>query len=358
MTHASVAAPTDRLMLKDLKHGQAFHDLLVVRRFSLMPYRDAAKGHYLTATLEDRSGKVEARAWDKGEQFAQILKEETVFRIRGQATEYQGAIQLHIHGIEPVDNREIDWGRFLPVTPLDRNQLEANLDSAIAAIANRHLQALLVRLFAEGDIRRAYLCAPAAMTHHQAYIGGLLEHSLGVRATALGLAASVPEADRDLLSAGALVHDIGKIEELQYQSIIGYTVAGNLLGHIVIGINLLDRQIRQLPDFPEELRLRLLHLIASHHGEYEWQSPKRPQTAEALILHYADRFDADMFKVRQALAEAKDGWSPYLKGMERRFYAGIADTSAAKNSFVYNTETSNHSSGERRHHRGGGGERP
>ncbi|MBM7867611.1 HD domain-containing protein [Heliobacterium gestii] len=353
MTQACEVHPTGRLMVKDIKHGQAFHDLLVVRRFSLMPYRDAAKGHYLTATLEDRSGKVEARAWDKGEQFAQILKEETVFRIRGQATEYQGAIQLHIHGVEPVDAREVDWGHFLPVTPLDRDQLEADLDRAIAAIANPHLKMLLARLFAEGDIRRAYVNAPAAMTHHQAYIGGLLEHSLRVHATALGLAANVPEADRDLLAAGAILHDIGKIEELQYQSVIGYTVAGNLLGHIVIGINLLDREIAGLPGFPEELRLRLLHLIASHHGEYEWQSPKRPQTAEAMILHYADRFDADMFKVRQALGEAKDGWSPYLKGMERRFYAGVADSGALQGN-VAQASPAQSASQPSPHDRGGG----
>ncbi|MTV48159.1 HD domain-containing protein [Heliobacillus mobilis] len=311
-----------RIWLKDLKAGQGIDDFFVVRRFSLMPYRDPSKGHYLTAVLEDRTGKMEARAWDRGEQFAQVLKEETVFRIRGQATEYQGVVQLHIHAVEPVHPQDVDWEAFLPVTPMDRSALEQELDQAVSRIENPYIRTLLTTLFADGQIRRAYVTAPAAMSHHQAYIGGLLEHSLGVLKTALHLADNVPEANRDLLTAGAILHDIGKIAELQYDTVIGYTTEGNLLGHIVIGINLLDRWMEEVEGFPKALRIKIEHLIASHHGEYEWQSPKRPQMVEAVILHYADRFDADMFKIRQALAEAKDGWTPYLKSLERRFYIG------------------------------------
>src|SRR5690606_1799095 len=133
-------------------------------------------------------------------------------------------------------------------------------------------------------------------SHHQAYLGGLLEHTLNVMELAEGIAATYEGIDRDLLLTGALFHDIGKVYEYRYDVAIDYTDAGRLLGHIVMGTNLIHDQIKAIPDFPETLKLKLLHMIVSHHGKYEWQSPKRPKFVEAAILHQADYLDAEIDK--------------------------------------------------------------
>ncbi|MCW2277262.1 3'-5' exoribonuclease YhaM family protein [Heliophilum fasciatum] len=317
--------PEVRVWVKDIAGGKLFEGQLVVRRFAQVPYRDTSKGHYLSMLLEDRTGKIEGRVWEKGDlvpRIAQVLQENRVYRVRGLASEYQGSTQLHLQMVEPVDPLTIDWEVFLPVTPCNRQELWRRCTEAMGAVEQPHLRALLQGLLDDPAVRRAYTTAPAAMTHHQAYIGGLLEHSLGVVDVALRLAETAPMADRDLLIAGALLHDIGKIDELQYDTLIGYTDEGNLLGHIVIGIMRVERAIERVAGFPAELRLQLLHIIASHHGEYEYQSPKRPKTMESLILHMADRFDAEKDKVLRGIDEARDNWTPWLKGMDRKFYVG------------------------------------
>ncbi|HHY59264.1 MAG TPA: CRISPR-associated endonuclease Cas3'', partial [Clostridia bacterium] len=194
------------------------------------------------------------------------------------------------------------------------------LQQKIAGIANPHLQSLVRQIFGDETLAEQFRRAPAAKAHHQAYLGGLLEHTLNVVKLAEQIAAAYEGVDRDLLLTGALLHDIGKIYEYRYDVFIDYTDAGRLLGHIVIGAGLVQERLRDLPDFPETLKLKVLHMIVSHHGRYEWQSPKRPKFLEAAILHQADYLDAEVDKFLQARNNyPQDSW-PYSRALERYIF--------------------------------------
>lgn len=180
---------------------------------------------------------------------------------------------------------------------------------------------MLRRILEHPEWGKAYRKAPAAIKIHQAYLRGLWEHSLAVAEIAQGIALSYPEINRDLLVAGALLHDIGKIYEYGYERGNTYTTDGRLLGHIVLGIEMLVWAIDGIPGFPGDLRTRLLHIITSHHGRYEWQSPKRPKCMEAVIVHYADALEADLWQFRKAKTEnPEEEWSPYIKSLERNVF--------------------------------------
>ncbi|MFZ5650711.1 MAG: 3'-5' exoribonuclease YhaM family protein [Bacillota bacterium] len=192
------------------------------------------------------------------------------------------------------------------------------------SVKDQFIKRLFVDLFSDYDWTQKFCHAPAAKLYHQAYEGGLLDHSLNVAVSANFIAESYPSLDRDLLIAGAILHDSGKAEELEYgQDAIAYTDAGRLLGHIVLGILFLEKKMSKIKDFPETLRLKLLHMIASHHGQYEWQSPKRPKFLEAQVLHHIDMIDAAVDIFGKALEERKDkesSWSDYIKGINRRVF--------------------------------------
>jgi 3'-5' exoribonuclease len=188
-------------------------------------------------------------------------------------------------------------------------------------ITQRSLKELIKRFIAHPELGKAYRQAPAAMKIHQAYLRGLWEHSVRVAELAKGIAGHYPAINRDLVLTGALLHDLGKIEEYSFDRGIKFTTDGRLLGHIILGIELLIEEMAKIPDFPRELRSKLLHIITSHHGKYEWQSPKRPKLMEALVIHYADVMDAELYQFEQAKENhLEDEWSPYIPSMERCIY--------------------------------------
>lgn len=165
---------------------------------------------------------------------------------------------------------EIDPGRFIPSSKLDVETARAKLNSLLDSLKDPHLKSLLTLIFKDENFISTFLTAPAARRNHHAATGGLAEHSLGVATAAERMAEVYPGLDRDLLIAGALLHDMGKVEEYRTGTDIEFTDEGRLLGHIVLGVRLLDKYINQLPDFPENLRLKITHMIISHHGQYEW----------------------------------------------------------------------------------------
>ncbi|HZK54516.1 MAG TPA: HD domain-containing protein, partial [Desulfosporosinus sp.] len=188
-------------------------------------------------------------------------------------------------------------------------------------IAQPELKTLLDQFLNNPVWGPAYRQAPAAMKIHQAYLRGLWEHSVRVAEIAEGVAGLYPKMDCDLVITGALLHDIGKVGEYSYTRGIKVTTDGRLLGHIILGIEILTDEIAKIPDFPHELRSKLLHIITSHHGKYEWQSPKKPKLMEALVIHYADAMDAELFHFEQAKENhADEEWSPYIPSMERCLY--------------------------------------
>lgn len=276
---------------------------------------------YLRLQLCDRSGEIEGRIWDYDEQAHAWIEPGDYVGIRGRIQTFRGQRQLKVEEIAPLSIAPDEFELFLPRSPHDLERLEAELDTLILSIEDAPLQSLVSSLLgAESETGRLFRRAPAAKRNHHAYVGGLLEHSVSVATAAESLARHYGGGiDRDLLIAGALVHDIGKVREIGLAGGFPYTDEGKLLGHIVIGIEMVREAARRVPDLSEERLLLLLHLVASHQGKYEWQSPKIPMTLEALLLHYVDDLDAKMNQAKAVIDAVDDGWTPYDPAFGREF---------------------------------------
>jgi len=307
-------------MLKDCKNGERFEGILLVKEWREVPFRQKP-GAYLSLTCQDRSGMIQGKMWDYKPQVLTWLKDQDVFYVKGVASEYRGALDLTIEAIRVIPKEEVDLTVLLPSSMVTAEELEKRLKVILAKITQSELKVLLEQFLSHPVWGTAYRQAPAAMKIHQAYLRGLWEHSVRVAEIVDGIAGHYPAINRDLALVGALLHDVGKIGEYSYERGIKVTTEGRLLGHIILGIELLSDEIAKIPDFPRELRSKLVHIIASHHGKYEWQSPKRPKLMEALVIHYADVMDAELFQFEQAKeSHPDDEWSPFIPSMERCIY--------------------------------------
>lgn len=303
----------------ELEVGQPVYNVFQIRRKELLPFKEKA-GKFLSLSLGDKTGEIDAKLWDNAEEEAAGLNVADFVLVKGMVTTYNQRPQITLESVKKVSVRPSDLVYFLPTSPRDATEMWEELQQKIAGIANPHLQSLVRQIFGDETLAEQFRRAPAAKAHHQAYLGGLLEHTLNVVKLAEQIAAAYEGVDRDLLLTGALLHDIGKIYEYRYDVFIDYTDAGRLLGHIVIGAGLVQERLRDLPDFPETLKLKVLHMIVSHHGRYEWQSPKRPKFLEAAILHQADYLDAEVDKFLQARNNyPQDSW-PYSRALERYIF--------------------------------------
>lgn len=309
-------------MLKDCQAGGRFSGTVLVTEWKESPFR-AKAGSFIIMMCQDCSAILPAKIWETEACHFIWLQESDVFQVEALVSEFRGALELTIEALRPVAAAEIDLTKLLPSSPVPEEVLEQRLQNLRNSIQNQSLGSLLDRILDHPTIGVLYRQAPAALKIHQPYLKGLWEHSLGVAELARSIAAGYPEMNADLLLVGALLHDIGKIFEYNFQRGISYTTDGRLLGHIVMGVELLSREITGIPDFPKDLRIKLLHIITSHHGRYEWQSPRRPKCLEAVIIHYADALEADLWQFRQAKQENSAAeWSPYIKSMERFLYLG------------------------------------
>jgi len=307
-------------MLKDCKAGERFEGTVLVNEWKEVPFRQKP-GAYLSLTCQDRTGMIQGKMWNYDPQVLNWLNDQDIFRIKGTASEYRGTLDLTVETIRMINQDEVDLSDLLPSSPVTAEALESRLKSLTDKVTQPELKALLDQLLSHPVWGPAYRQAPAAMKIHQAYLRGLWEHSVRVAEIAEGITGHYPSMDRDLVITGALLHDVGKIGEYSYSRGIKFTTEGRLLGHIILGIELLTDEIAKIPDFSRELRSKLLHIITSHHGKYEWQSPKRPKLMEALVIHNADVIDAELFHFEQAKENHPDDeWSPYIPSMERCLY--------------------------------------
>ena len=307
-------------MLKDCKAGERFEGIVLVNEWKEVPFRQKP-GAYLSLTCQDRSGMIQGKMWNYDSQILVWLKDQDIFRVKGVASEYRGALDLTIEAIRMVPKEEVDLSDLLPSSPVTADELEKRLDVLIKTIIQPEIRILLEQFFSHPEWGIAFRQAPAAMKIHQAYLRGLWEHSVRVAELAVGIADHYPGINRDLIVAGALLHDMGKICEYSYDRGIKFTTEGRLLGHIILGIELLTEEIAKIPSFSRDLRSKLLHIITSHHGKYEWQSPRRPKLMEALVIHYADVLDAELYQFEKAKESyPEDEWSPYIPSMERYIY--------------------------------------
>jgi 3'-5' exoribonuclease len=276
---------------------------------------------YLDLTLSDCSGQITAKMWDNVAPASERFDVNDVIRIKGVFNRYNGRFQFTIRVLESkLADHEIDFADFLPKTTKDIDELWRELGEYMATIEEPHLRGLVQAFMADPEIASGYRNAPAAKTLHHAFIGGLLEHVVSLCHTCDLMVRNYPLVNRDLLLTGAFLHDIGKVRELSYSRSFAYTTEGQLLGHMVIELEMLHRKIAQVTDFPDDLRMAIEHLIISHHGQYEFGSPKLPMFPEALMLHYLDDLDSKMESMRAQMekdGELESAWTTYNSSLAR-----------------------------------------
>jgi len=313
--------------IKELKDNDRVHGHYLAKEKKV---GQTKKGDpFLSITLSDRTGDIEARVWDNALQFSSLFKEGDILDVRGQTGSYKGQIQLTLTGLK-VSEAE-DPALFMETTPCDITEMMTALKGLIKKVKDVHLRNLSERFLSDHAFVEQFKKCPAAKNFHHNYIGGLLEHTLSVCKMAVQVSGQYPDLDGDLLMAGAFLHDIGKIKEFKYSTWVDYTDEGRLIGHVILGVAMLDEKLAAMKKFPEETALRLKHLILSHHGEYEFGSPKRPKFLEAFALHMVDDLDAKMNGIARFMEkDAKEGsWTDFNRMFERYLLkGGIAAPSA------------------------------
>ena len=297
--------------VSDLADGQLITSLFLVREKEIRTSARTGKS-WLELSLADRTGSIPAKMWDNFDAIAKTFERDDVVRIRGRVKLYNGQKELTLEQVIPAAERDYDLGDFLPHTKYDVEKLYADLRAAVAGMKNPWLKQLLTSVVDDPAIAPRFKRAPAAMTMHHAYLGGLLEHVVSLIGLASAVASHYPELDPDLLLAGVVLHDVGKIDELRYARGIDYSDEGRLLGHITIGVLLVREKCKAIEGFPAPLAVLVEHLILSHHGSHEFGSPSLPQIPEAVALNFIDDVDSKMAGMRATLAQADAGSSPDL----------------------------------------------
>ena len=275
---------------------------------------------YLALILADRSGQIEAKMWDNVADCIDGFEQDHFVKVKGLINKYNQRFQLTIHKLRRMEETEIDFADYLPKTSKDIDELWRVLSDFVAGFKDPNLRALVRAFMDDPEIAAAYRCAPAAKTLHHAFIGGLLDHVVSLFRSCDLMCRNYPQINRDLLLTGAFLHDIGKIHELTYNRAFSYTTRGQLLGHMIIELEMLQAKLRLLPGFPDKLKTLIEHLIISHHGEYEFGSPKLPMFPEALLLHYLDDLDSKMESMRahfEREAAQENPWTSYNASLGR-----------------------------------------
>ena len=307
---------------KDIKEGDRVEtSFLVIKKETGMSKTGKA---YLNLKLRDSTGDLEARVWDNAEAVGECFSKDDVVAIKGSAISYQGKIQVNVSEARTILAEKCDVRDYLPCSKRTPEAMMTELDSIISDMGDRHLKRLMKDIFSDAEVRGRFMTAPAAKTMHHPYLGGLIEHVLSLCAIGRFVASHYEGINKDLLLSGAILHDIGKIYELSYARTFDYTDEGRLLGHITIGVELVDSKINAIADFPRRLGVLLKHMLVSHHGHLEFGSPKRPKTLEAMALYFLDDFDAKMNSMQSLIkSEAGTGdWTDYQRALERYIYKG------------------------------------
>ena len=275
---------------------------------------------YLSVILADRSGQLQANMWDNVADSLDAFEQDDFVKVKGIIHKYNGRWQLTMHKVRRLEEQEIEYSDYIPKTAKDIEQLWRTLGEFAETFQNSWLKSLVKEFISDEAIATAYKNAPAAKTLHHAFVGGLLDHVVSLFTLCDLAVRNYPQVDRDLLLTGAFMHDIGKLHELTYQRSIAYTTKGQLLGHMIIELEMLHQKIARLPGFPDELKILIEHMILSHHGQYEFGSPKLPMFPEALMLHYLDDLDSKMESMRAQFereAELDSPWTSYNPSLGR-----------------------------------------
>jgi 3'-5' exoribonuclease len=303
----------------DLGNEQVITTFFLVHEKEIRNTREGKS--YLRLELGDRSGTIEARMWDLFETIAKDINRDDFVKVQARVEIYRNKPQLALQQVRRAKPEEIDLVDFLPHTKEDVDKLYGRMLEFAEAIRNPWLKILVSGIISDPKIASRYKRAPAAKVMHHAFVGGLLEHVVGLCALAQLLATHYVELDVDLLLTAAMLHDVGKLDELCYERAIGYTTEGQLLGHIVMELETVSRAMDGIAGFPGPLKTVVQHMLISHHGQYEFGSPKLPMIREAMVFHYMDDLDSKMAAVRAALGSGAgdDQWSAYSTALGRKF---------------------------------------
>ncbi len=322
-----------RRFIQQLSDGEIVDEVFLVADKQMRTNRNG--NPYLQLELRDRSGSISARLWNANDSQFRQFEAGDLLQVKGRVQLYQGALQIILSHIAPVERQKIDLAEFLPHSEQDISKLLERMRTLLA-VKNHHLRALIECFLIDDAFLNDFCRAPAGIRNHHAYVGGLLEHVVHMLEIADRILPLYPEVDRDLLLTGIFLHDIGKIRELAFEHSLSYTDEGQLVGHIAIGIELLAEKVKSVPEltgeaFPPELLLRLKHMILSHHGSYEFGSPRLPMTVEAIALHLIDNLDSKIHSfIRDIRGDRNQStaWTPFNPTLNRRLFKGLPDGNA------------------------------
>ncbi len=313
----------ERIKVEQIKERDLVESIFLVKSKTLAVGKSGKP--YLGLVLMDSSGEIEGRVWEEAEEVSRLFDQDDFIKLRGRVVSYQGSLQIAISQIKKYDEGEVDLKDFQPVTEKDSERMFQELKKITEQVQDQHLKKLLNLILEDEKIAKLFKNAPAAKSMHHAYLGGLLEHTLSVARLIRLASEHYQNINQDLLLAGGILHDIGKIYELTYDRAFNYSDEGKLLGHIVIGVELIEEKIKNIPDFPTELAMLLKHMILSHHGQYEFGSPKRPKIVEAIILYYLEDMDSKVSSVQSLIKKEKETgskWTSYHRLYDRFIYKG------------------------------------
>lgn len=281
---------------------------------------------FVSLILQDKTGTLDAKIWDPSSLGIDDFEKLDYLNVVGDVISFQGALQLNVKRVRKMQPGEYDPKEYLPVSKYDSDKMYIQLMAMIQKIENPYLKQLLVDFFGDSEFEESFKFHSAAKTMHHGFVGGLLQHTLSVAKLCERFAAHYTFLNHDLLVTAAIFHDIGKLKEISCFPENDYTDDGQLLGHIIIGTQMLTERIAAIPDFPKKLSSELIHCILAHHGELEYGSPKKPALAEAVALSFADNLDAKLEAMEEAFSNVPEGNTDWL-GFHRSFDSNIRKTS-------------------------------
>lgn len=323
----------ERKFINQFGEQEQIDQIFLVSDKQLRPNRQG--NLYLQLRLSDKTGWVNAMLWNANADLAENFQNGDFVHVQGKSQFYNGALQLILNKVTRVDDSQIDPGDFETLTSADVDRYAASVAEMLRAMQDPNLKNLAECFLVDETLMDQFRRAPAGIKNHHAYQGGLLEHVNSLMKLALSVAPHYPDVNQDLLLIGAFLHDIGKTIELIYDRDLSYSDEGQLIGHVVLAIPLIDQKIDETEQltgepFPQELALRVKHMVVSHHGEYEFGSPRLPMTPEAIALHFIDNMDAKLHCATQLIEEDVNPdarWTTYHAMLGRKLFKGGAATS-------------------------------
>ena len=309
--------------VQELKPGQTVKEAFLLTRKTQKEKKGG--GSYTMLEFTDRTGSIDGIGWESLAADLRAVDTGDFVYVEGNVNEYNERVEIMVNAISKLPESEVEPTDFIAQTEEDIDKVIVEIQTALRAISDPHLSRLVDLFLKDKIFMTSFRLAPAARKAHHAYLGGLAVHTRNI----LRFAADVPSVyhsvNADLLLAGGFLHDIGKIHEYSYRKKLETTTRGRMLGHIIIGYEMVENRIVQITGFPEELKMRVLHMILSHHGELEWGSPTLPLFPEALILHFLDNLDAKFEMMIEQFRRNKGRprlWSDYHPLLEREIYLG------------------------------------